>query len=264
MSETDRSGDNYNPAEHGLWPATLDDAEGLGYPDNYFFADTTRALVTAITDFFSSMWVIRYDEKGYPRKRIQVPIKFGPRSKAHDFRREDVSGKTYYVPLPNIYFKISGIEYDESRATSSYEVRDFYEKYFLNSGIDSETTDLFWRDVQPIPYNYNIELSAKCDKFSDLLQITEQILGKFNPDSFLYIREFWFSDIRRDIKLVLNSISLDYNDEYSEEERRDLSATLSFKAESLVYANREVSGALIEKIIATLSTKNFSVTHTIE
>lgn len=252
-SESNFESEGYNPTDHGLWPATLDGRDDLGYPDGYFFADTTRALVNAIGDFFSRMWVIRYDENGYPRKQIRVPLKFGPRSKSFDYRREDSSGKTYYIPLPNMYYKITGMEFDSNRATSSNTVREFYMDYMINSGVDSELVEIFWRDIQPVPYNYTIDVSVKTDKFSDLLQITEQILSKFNPNSFLYIKEFWFSDIKRDIKMVLNSVTLDYSDELAEEDRRELSASLSFTLESVIYQPRvSTTYGLIEKIIAQL------------
>ena len=252
MSESNWKNDGYNPEEHEWWKATLDDKDNLGYPTGYYYADTMRAIMVAFTKFFNDVYVIRYDEHGYPRKSIRVPIKFGPRSKSHDFRKEEESGETYYIPLPNMYYKFTGFQYDSTRAASSNSIRTFYENYLLSKGIEEGECQLLWEDTQPVPYNITFEMSAKVELFADLLQIIEQISSRFNPDAFLFIKEFWFMNIRRDIKMKLDSVSIDFQDEFGEQDKRELEAKFSFTIEGQVYTKIE-HGAIIDRIIAVLN-----------
>ena len=252
MSESNWKSEGYVPSEHDWWRATLDGREDLGYPPGYYYADTVRAIMIAFTKFFKDMYVIRYDENGFPRKKIQVPIKFGPRSKAYDFRKEEESGQTYYIPLPNMYYKLTSFQYDRSRAASSDAIRMFYAEYLMSNGIDEEKAYLLWEDTQPVPYNIGIELSVKAENFSDLLQMVEQISSKFNPDAFLFIKEFWFMNIRRDIKLKLENMSLDYQDEFGEQEKRELEAKFTFIVEGQVYTKIH-NGSIIDQIVVTLN-----------
>lgn len=257
MAESNWTIDGYNPSEHGFWKASIDGQSDFGYPVGYYYADTVRAIMIAFTNFFNDLYVIRYDENGYPRKRIQVPIKFGPRAKSHDFRKEQESGETYYIPMPNMYYKIVNIQYDSSRAASSDAIRMFYEDYLMTNGVEETQAQLLWQDTQPVPYNISLELSVKADKFSDLLQMVEQISSRFNPDAFLFIKEFWFMNIRRDIKMKLDSVSLDYQDEFGEQEKRELEAKFMFTVEGQVYTKIE-DGAIIDQILVKL---NPSIAH---
>ena len=266
MSESYWKDDGYRPDEHGWWKATLDGRSDFGYPSGYYYADTVRAIATTFAKFFSDLCVIRYDEKGFSRKIIQVPIKFGPRSKAYDQRKEEESGKTYTIPMPNLYYKITSFQYDSNRASSTDATRTFYESYLVKNGLEESRAELLWEDTQPVPYNIGFELSAKATKMNDLLQIIDQILGRFNPDAFLFIKEFWFMNIRRDVKMKLDSVSFDYPDELGEQDVRELEAKFTFTVESQVYT-KIVDGAIIDEIvmklnpsIATHKTENVDLT----
>ena len=252
MSESNWTTSGYRPDEHGWWKATLDDRGDLGYPTGYYYADTMRAIMVAFTKFFNDVYVIRYDEQGYPRKSIRVPIKFGPRAKSHDFRKEEESKQTYYIPLPNLYYKFTGFQYDNTRAASSKAIRTFYEDYLLSKGIEEGDCQLLWEDTQPVPYNITFDMSAKTELFSDLLQIIEQITSRFNPDAFLFIKEFWFMNIRRDIKMKLDNVSIEFQDEFGEQEKRELEARFTFTIEGQVYTKIE-HGAIIDRIVTILN-----------
>lgn len=252
MAESNWKSPGYNPEEHGWWRATLDDANNFGYPNNYYFADTVRAIIIAFGKFFNDMYVVRFDENGYPRKKIQVPLKFGPRAKSHDYRREEESGKTYYIPLPNMFYKITSFQYDQARAASSNTIRTFYDQYLMSKGIEERYVDLLWSDAKPVPYNIGIELTAKADKFADILQIVEQISSRFDPDAFVFIKEFWFMNIRRDVKMKLESVSVDYQDDFGEQDKRELEAKFAFTIEGQVYTKIE-HGAIIDQIILKLN-----------
>lgn len=250
MAESYWKTSGYRPDEHGWWKATIDDRGDFGYPIGYYFADTLRAIMVAFTNFFNDLYVIRYDENGFPRKRIQVPIKFGPRAKSHDFRKE--SGKTYYIPLPNMYYQITSFQYDATRAASSMVCRTFYENYMMDKGIEEGQAQLLWSDTKPVPYNFGFTLTAKAEKMSDLLQMIEQICTRFNPDAFLFIKEFWFMNIRRSIKMKLDSVDTSMPEDMGEQDKREVEAKFHFTIEGWLYTKIEY-GAIIDQIIVTLN-----------
>lgn len=250
----------YNPADHGWFKADTGE-NNFGYPENYFFADSMRALSIAFGEFFKDVYVIRYDELGYPRKRIQVPIKFGPRAKSHDQRTEIDTGNIedgiispkYYIQNPNMSWIYSSLAYSTDRSTSTNAIRSFYNKYMIDNGVDYNICDLVWQDTMPIPYDIGIILEANCDKMSDANQIIEQICTKFKPESFVYIKEFWFMNIRRDIKMLLESTNMEISsDNIGEDAKREIKVKFTFKLDGWFY--KPISnGSLITSIVTTLN-----------
>ena len=87
----------------------------------------------------------------------------------------------------------------------------------------------------PVPYNLDIELYAMAKQSDDALQIVEQILPYFQPDYTLTIKDMTDMGIKRDVPIVLNSIS--YEDNYRGEftERRAIIYTLSFTSKFYLY-----------------------------
>lgn len=252
MSESNYKTNDYNPANHGWWKATLDNAENFGYPQNYNFSDSMRATMIAFGNYFNDIWVVRYDEMGFPRKRIQVPIKFGPRSKAFDQRKELESGKTYYISYPNLTWKINGIVYNGDSEVSPDTVRTFYDTYLMELGVGAKQLDLLWQDTTPVPYKVNVELCANCEKMSDAMQLLEQICGRFRPDAFVYLKEFWFINLRRDIKMILESTSFEYNEDYGEEEKRELTVKFNIVIDTMIYTG-VAAGNIMDQIRITLN-----------
>lgn len=228
----DYTQDGYDPSVHNWRKADTGGNRG-GFPINYFFADTTRAIVVGFANFFNDMKVIHYDKAGYPRKVIDVPIKFGPRSKSHDFKKEQESGETYYIQLPNMYYKINGMTFDGNRASGLKATRTFYNDCFKNTKMAEQ----FWEDVQPVPYNYTIELSLKAETISDATQIMEHICTRFTPDCHFDVKEFWFFNKRRSIKMNMDntpSITFD-SDAIGEEDKREITVTFNFTIEAVLY-----------------------------
>lgn len=241
----------YDPSEHNWRKGETDGANG-GYPNNYFFADTIRSLCIGFGTFFNDLFVVRYDTKGVPVKTIQVPLKYGPRMKSHDFRTEQESNKKYYIQKPNLTYRISGISFDSERASGLTEQRTFYSEYFTNNGIDYDMADQFWGDMQVIPYKFDVQMEANCEYISDANQILEQILVRFDPSAFFYIKEFWFANIKRNIKMILNNSSIEINQDYGEEEKREIKVSFEFTMYANLYKPIKESH-IIDTIVQKLS-----------
>lgn len=210
--------------------------KNFGYPTNYYFADTTRAIMTAFGNFFNDMYVGRRNENQEVEKWINVPIKYGPRQKSHDFRTEQESGDKAYLSLPNITYKLDKVSYAGERDSGVYETRAFYNDVLTEAGIEYDMEEQFWSDVQPAPVNIDVTMIFHCEKIDDLNQLNEQIIPRFRPAAFLAVKEFWFFNKRRSIKLKMNDpgIQID-NDAMGEEDRREITGTVSFTIEAVYY-----------------------------
>ena len=80
----------------------------------------------------------------------------------------------------------------------------------------------------PVPYNLEFELYVLSKNSDDALQIVEQILPFFQTDYTLTVNDMADMGIKRDVPIVLNSIS--YEDDYEGDfaTRRSLIYTLLF------------------------------------
>ena len=225
----------YDPSTHQFKKGWIDGHPHGGYPANYFFADTIRSVIIGFGNFFNDLYVIRYDEKGEPIKQIQVPLKYGPRMKSHDFRVEQESGKKYYIQLPNMTYRIESIAFASDRYSGAGESRGFYNKYFEVNGIDYLMANKFWADVHPVPYNLTITMEAKTEHISDANQIMEQILVRFAPEAYFDLKEFWFINKRRSIKMKCESSNIEMAQDFGEEDKREITVSFSFSVEAWLY-----------------------------
>lgn len=245
----------YDPSLHGFWRGTADGAPNFGYPRNYFYADTMRSLFIGFENFFNELNVIRYNKFGEPVKIINVPIKFGPRNKSHDFRAEQESGKKYYISLPNLTYRLDSMQFASERAKGIYETRAFYNKDLESAGLICDQQDKFWSDVQPVPYNISVTMEANCEKMTDAEQIVEQIAVRFQPAAFFDVKEFWFFNKRRSIKLKLENLNWEIQSEsMGEEDWRQIKVSFGFTMEAFLY--KPIKDAQIIEKINTYITLN--------
>lgn len=244
---------DYDPSKHNFHKGVIDGAPNEGYPKNYFFADTLRSLVIGFGNFFNNLFVIRYNESGEPIKNIQVPLKYGPRMKSHDFRVEQDSGKNYTITLPNMYYKIESVSFAPDRYAGGGEVRGFYSNYFEKKGIDYKMAEKFWADVQPIPVNVTISMDAKTEHISDANQILEQIIPRFAPDAWFDLKEFWFVNLRRAIKMKCDNSNIEMNNDFGEENKREISVNFTFTLEAFLYKPIQ-NASIIDQIITHCGT----------
>ena len=64
----------------------------------------------------------------------------------------------------------------------------------------------------PVPYNLDFTLYVMAKNSDDALQIVEQILPYFQPDYTITINDMSDMGIKRDVPIILSSVS--YEDNY--------------------------------------------------
>ena len=102
----------------------------------------------------------------------------------------------------------------------------------------------------PVPYNLGFRLNLMTQYNEDSLQIIEQILPYFQPSFNLTVDLVSSIGEKRDIPMVLDSVSFDDNYDSGMEEKRVITHTLEFTAKTYLFGNVPTSSdGLIKKVI---------------
>ena len=193
-----------------------------------FYHETIRKVVIAFVTMFNNIQLVRRDNDGTVVQSMKVPLAYGPRQKFLARLAEDPDlTKQVAVTLPRIGFEINDLTYDPSRKLNRVQK---FKKTKTGNSKKLET------QFMPVPYNIGFELYILSKNSDDALQIVEQILPFFQPDYTLTINDMADMGIKRDVPVILNSIS--YEDDYADAEfsaRRSIIYTLSFSAKFYLY-----------------------------
>ena len=134
--------------------------------------------------------------------------------------------KQVAITLPRIGFEIQQLSYDPSRKLN--RVQKFKK---IKTGKSNTLESQF----MPVPYNLSVQLYVMAKQSDDALQLVEQILPFFQPDYTLTENDMADMGIKRDVPIVLNSISYEDNYQGDFETRRALIYTLDFTAKFYLY-----------------------------
>jgi hypothetical protein len=135
-------------------------------------------------------------------------------------------------------FEMTSIQYDASRKVSVTQT-------FKAHDTDGKIKKVF----MPVPYNIGFELSVMAKLQDDALQVVEQILPFFQPAFNMTIDLVDSIGEKRDIPIVLDSVSFqdDYEGDFST--RRILIYTFQFTAKTYLFGPiSDSSDGLIRKV----------------
>ena len=169
---------------------------------------------------------------------MKVALAYGPVQKflARLEQQADLN-KAAQMSLPRMSFEMNTIQYDASRKSG-----------ITQTFKASDGTNL--RKVfMPVPYNIGFELNIMTKLNDDALQIVEQILPYFQPSFNLTVDLVSVIGEKRDISVVLDSISFqdDYEGDFST--RRALIYTLQFTAKTYLFGPvADTPEGLIKKV----------------
>ena len=158
---------------------------------------------------------------------IRVPLAYAPKEKflVRLDQQPSLDDRQFAVTLPRMGFEISGIEYDGSRKLTKVQK---FKTTKTNSGV---------MNFNYMPGTYNLSYNLYCFTASAEggLQMVEQILPYFQPDYTVTVNTIPSLGIKRDVPIILNSVS--YEDTYdgSYTQRRAVNYTLSFTAKTYLY-----------------------------
>jgi len=192
-----------------------------------FYHETIRNVVIGFGTIFNNIQLVRKDNAGAIQQTMKVPLAYGPRQKFLVRLNDDADlSKAASVTLPRIGFEITGLTYDPARKLNRVQ------RFKKVKGDKSEQLDT---QYMPVPYNVDFQLYILAKQSDDALQVVEQILPYFQPDYTITLNDNPNMDVKKDIPVILNSIS--YEDDYQGDftTRRAIIYTLEFTCKFYLY-----------------------------
>ncbi len=192
-----------------------------------FYHETMRKVVVAFGTIFNNINIVRKNNAGTIVQKMKVPLAYGPKQKFLTRLDNDPSlNKKVAVTLPRIGFEISNLAYDPVRKLNRVQ------KFKKVKSSDKNKLDV---QYMPVPYNLDFSLYVMAKNSDDALQIVEQILPYFQPDYTITINDMSDMGIKRDVPIILGSVSYEDNYQGNFEERRAIIYTLTFTAKFYLY-----------------------------
>jgi len=204
----------------------------------YHYHEIIRKTIIAFGTLFNDIH-IKHKNDTKVISDMKVPLAYGPTQKflAKLEQQADLN-KPIQITLPRMSFEMTSIDYDASRKTGVTQTF---------RAVDGNTMK---KVFMPVPYNIGFELSILCKLNDDALQIVEQILPNFQPAFNLTVDLVESIGEKRDIPIVLNSVSFqdDYEGDFST--RRALIYRLQFTAKTYLFGPiADNPEGLIRKVI---------------
>jgi hypothetical protein len=172
---------------------------------------------------------------------MKVPLAYGPTQKfLARLEQSPNLNKPVQMSLPRMSFELIGLSYDSARKSTTTQT-------FITSSASNKKQEK--KAYLPVPYNLDFELSVMTKLNDDMLQIVEQILPYFQPSYTITIDLVKEIGEKRDVPVVLNSISMsdDYEGDFST--RRALIYTLRFTAKTYLFGPiSSASSDIIKKV----------------
>ena len=202
----------------------------------YFYHEILRKTVISFGTLFNGMVIKHTDSSDNTVSEIKVPLAYGPMQKflARLEQSADLN-KPVQMSLPRMSFEFIGLNYDATRKVTTTQ-------QFITTGQDKKA-------YMPVPYNMAFELNIMTKLNDDMLQIVEQILPYFQPSYNLSVTLMGDISEKRDIPVILDSVTMndDYEGDFST--RRALIYTLRFTAKTYLFGPiADASKDLIKKV----------------
>jgi len=190
--------------------------------NNVYYHGIIRKCIVGFGTLFSDIYIDRREGDsvtGNVIQRLQVPLAYAPKEKWVVRLDQDPGLENHtYVSLPRMSFEIIGYNYDPQRKVNRMQQ--------IKCGDGSGSVSTMYT---PVPYNLDLSLYILTKTQEDGLQIIEQILPTFTPEYTLTINVVPEMNVKIDVPIVLNSVSVqdDYDGDF--QTRRFVTHSLNFQ-----------------------------------
>lgn len=204
----------------------------------YYYHEIIRKTIIGFGTLFNDIYVRHKDKQDQTLDEIKVGIAYGPMQKfLAKIEQQAELTKPIAITLPRMSFEMISIQYDPTRksgVTQTFKALDGnnLKKVFM-----------------PVPYNIGFQVNIMTKLQDDALQVVEQILPYFQPSFNLTVDLVESIGEKRDIPIVLDSVSFtdDYEGDFST--RRILIYTLNFTAKTYLFGPiADSTDGLIRKV----------------
>ncbi len=205
----------------------------------YFYHEIMRKTVIGFGTLFNDIRIRHKDSSGSSISEKRVALAYGPMQKflARLEQQADLNRPTQKIELPRMSFEMNNVAYDSTRKAGITQT------FKASDGTNLKKV------FMPVPYNIGFELNIMTKLNDDALQIVEQILPYFQPSFNLTVDLVDSIGEKRDIPIVLDSITFDDQYEGDFSTRRALIYTLNFTAKTYLFGPiAETTEGLIKKV----------------
>jgi len=219
--------------------------------NNVYYHGIIRKCIVGFGTLFSDIYIDRREGDsvtGNVIQRLQVPLAYAPKEKWLVRLDQDPNlENNTYVSLPRMSFEIIGYNYDPQRKVNRMQQ--------IKCGDGSGSVSTMYT---PVPYNIDVSLYILTKTQEDGLQILEQILPTFTPEYTLTVNVVPDMNVKVDVPIVLNSVSV--SDEYDGDfqTRRFVTHTLSFQMKANLFGPIAGQGVIQEVIANVGDNEDFS------
>ena len=205
----------------------------------YYYHEIVRKTIISFGTLFNDIHVRHQDKSGNDINDLKVPLAYGPVQKfLARLEQQAELNKAVQINLPRMSFEMTSIAYDSTRKSSLVQT-------FKTCDDGSKVKKVF----MPVPYNIGFQLNILSKLNDDSLQILEQILPVFQPHFNLTIDLVESIGEKRDIPIILESVSFQDDYEGSFDTRRAIIHTLNFTAKTYLFGPiADSSDGLIRKV----------------
>jgi len=201
----------------------------------YFYHQTSRKMVVAFGSLFNNIEVRRTDSSDAVTEVIKIPLSYGPKDKMLVRISQDPSlNPKVALTVPRMGFELTAMTYDGVRKLNT-----------MSRNVKKGTTGLK-KQFQPVPYTWDFSLYVFVKNAEDGTQILEQILPFFTPEFTVTMNLVSSMNEKRDIPLVLTSVSSEDTYEGDFATRRSIIWTLSFLMKGYLYPSIADNAKVIE------------------
>tara|TARA_B110000503_G_scaffold134389_1_gene213294 strand:- start:2522 stop:3268 length:747 start_codon:yes stop_codon:yes gene_type:complete len=174
--------------------------------NNHFYHAAIRRTIAAFGSIFNDIKVVRTDADGEVKQITRVPLAYGPRQKflARLEEQQDILAPAVAIKLPRMSFEITSLIYD---STSKLNKMNKITRAVIGDPTSKSVV------YTCAPYKMGIQLSIMAKNQDDALQVIEQIMPYFQPEYTITINEIPEMNIKGDVPIVLNGVTL--SDDYT-------------------------------------------------
>ena len=204
----------------------------------YYYHQIIRKTTIAFGTLFNQIYIKHLDKEGDSYNEMRVPLAYGPMQKfLARIEQQANLNKPVQITLPRLSFEMTSIQYDSSRKANVTQTF---------KALDGQNLKKVYL---PVPYNIGFQLNLMSKLQDDALQVVEQVLPYFQPSFNLTVDLVDSIGEKRDIPIVLDSVTFtdDYEGDFST--RRVLIYTFNFTAKMYLFGPiAENTDGLIRKV----------------
>ena len=209
-----------------------------------YYHETIRKYVAVFGTLFNDINIQRRNSAGVITEQIKVPIEYSAKDRLLlHIRRMSTTDASVQTTLPRMGFVLNGITYDGTR-----KLNTMGQVFAANTAASTST---LLKQYNPVPYNFDFELTAAVDNAEDGAQIFEQIVPFFTPEFTVSVTLIPSMNIKPDVSIILNSTTTEDSFEGDFTTRREIVWTFGFQLKGYIYPDVK-SGSVTKSVIVNL------------